>query len=274
MSGFVTSDGVTLEYRVDDFRDPWRPDSGRILLLHHGFIRSMATWQTWIPALARSHRVVRFDVRGCGRSGDPGPDGDYGPARLVDDVVELLDHLHIDRVDFVGHLSGALVGQLLAVAHPERIRSLTLVAGPSVVNTDIRTRYALGDDDSLASMRRLGLGEWLRQTNAARFDPATDPEVVEWHLAEQARTPFHVAYRIHEAFRSIDVRDDLARMAAPVLLIAARGAPGAPLDEQEATRAAMPDARLVALDGRGSDLPLTQSERCASEVLRFIESLA
>lgn len=273
MPTFATDDGVDIHYHVDDFRDPWIEDEPETIVLHHGFIRSMRLWQQWVPALARRYRVVRFDVRGCGGSSVPPPEGDWSPARLVKDVRGLLNHLDLDRVHFVGHLSGALVGQLFAVTNPDRLRSLTLVAGPPVVNTEIRELYALGEEDSLASMERFGLSEWLRRTNAARFDATTDPRIVEWHLRQQEATPFHVAYRMHQAFRGVDMRDRLAEIAAPVLMIVPRGAPGTPPEQQAEMRAAIPNARLVILEGRGSDLCLTQADRCVDETLDFLAHL-
>lgn len=273
MLTFTTDDGADLAYELHDFRDPWLDGPPRTVLLHHGFIRNRHIWQPWVPGLARHHQVVRYDVRGCGDSRPPGPGGDFSCERLAQDALELLDHLDIDRIDFIGHLSGALVGEMFAVRHPERVRSLTLVAGPAVVNDPIRGQYALGEEDSLASMRRFGLREWLRRTNTSRFDPTTDPRIIDWHFEQQARTPLDIAYALHAAFREIDMRAELERITVPVLLLSPTDAPGLPPDQQLEMQRRIPDARLVTLEGRGSDLPLAQADRCVEEVLAFLRDI-
>jgi 3-oxoadipate enol-lactonase len=274
MPHYVTDDGVSIHYEIDDHRDPWLDDEPETVLLHHGFIRNLTWWEAWVPPLSRRYRVLRLDVRGCGASSVPPDDADFSATRLMADARGLLDHLEIQRVHFIGHLSGAFVGQLLAVTHPERVRSLVLVAGPAVVNRSIREAYALGESDSLASMRRFGLPEWLARTNPARFDPATDPAVVAWHLREQAKTPFHVGYRLHEAFRSLDLRADLSHIEVPVLMIAPSDAPGISADELDEMRARVPRSQLVRVEGRGSDLSLTKSSICIAETLTFLEGLS
>ena len=273
MPQYRTDDGVSIHYQVDQHRDPWLDDEPETVLLHHGFIRNMAWWEGWVPSLSRGYRVVRLDVRGCGASSVPPDEADFSARRLMQDARGLLDHLQIERVHFIGHLSGALVGQLLAVAHPARVASLALVAGPAVVNRQIRETYALGESDSLASMKRYGLEEWLHRTNVARFDPATAPHIVAWHLREQAKTPFHVAYRLHEAFRAIDMRADLSRIDAPVLMIAPSDAPGVPPGDIAEMKRRMPQARVVRVEGRGSDMIFTRAQTCIAETLAFLASL-
>ena len=274
MSHYVTDDGVSIHYQIEHHRDPWLDDEPETILLHHGFIRNLTWWEAWVPPLSRRYRVLRLDVRGCGESSVPPDDADFSATRLMEDARGLLDHLEIKRVHFIGHLSGAFVGQLLAVTYPERVSSLVLVAGPAVVNRRIRDAYALGEPDSLASMRRFGLTEWLERTNQSRFDPATDPAIVAWHLREQAKTPFHVAYRLHEAFRSLDLRADLSQIQAPVLMIAPSDAPGISPDELAEMRGQVARSQLVRVEGRGSDLSLKNASICVAETLTFLDGLA
>ena len=58
--------GVELNYRVDDFTDPWR-EAGTVLLIH-GNNESGLAWHGWVPHLARRYKVVRPDMRGFGDS--------------------------------------------------------------------------------------------------------------------------------------------------------------------------------------------------------------
>jgi 3-oxoadipate enol-lactonase len=275
MPRLLTDDGVSIHYDVDDFRDPWVQDAPETVLLHpDGFARSMKWWQQWVPTLARRYRVLRYDVRGCGESSVPPRDADWSVSRLIKDALDLLNHLAIDRVHWVGFHGGAVMGELFAVTYPERIQSLTLVNGPPHLEESLLEMYALGEKDSLASMERYGLKEWLRRTNPGRLDmERTDPRIVEWHTEEQAKTPFHVAYKQHETFRGGDLRGVLPQIRVPTLLLAGDRSPVAPLEQQRAMQESIPDARLVVFEGIGEGIFLTMADRCVAETVKFIAGL-
>lgn len=80
-------------------------------------------------SIALNHRVIVPDVRGHGQSDKPTAPGSYGP-RMADDVVALLDHLRLRRAHLVGHSMGAVIAAFVAVRHPDRVSSASLVAGP------------------------------------------------------------------------------------------------------------------------------------------------
>jgi len=101
---------------------------GPVLLLLHGHEQSATSWRWVIPALARTHRVLALSLPGHGETaaavGDHAPDCDQ--ARFV---AAFLDTLHIDPpLDLVGHSAGGALALRLALADPQRIRSLTLVS--------------------------------------------------------------------------------------------------------------------------------------------------
>ncbi len=78
-----------------------------------------------IAELAKDHQVIALDLRGHGRSDKPRNEDAYGVA-VVEDVVRLLDHLHIKRAHIVGYSLGGMVTMKLMVMHPERVTSGTL----------------------------------------------------------------------------------------------------------------------------------------------------
>jgi pimeloyl-ACP methyl ester carboxylesterase len=92
MNSFLTTrDGLKLAYYVDDFTDPWtRPET---LLLPYPAMANARRWFRWVPRLARRYRVVRMDMRGHGASDMPAPEQDLSLSQLVDDTLNLLDHI-------------------------------------------------------------------------------------------------------------------------------------------------------------------------------------
>jgi len=102
--------------------------SGDAVVLLHGFTLDRRVFDSQFAALSKSHHVVRFDMRGHGRSsGTRGADG--GPLFFSqsEDLLGLLDFLKIDRAHIVGLSMGAYVGYEFALNHPERVLSLAAV---------------------------------------------------------------------------------------------------------------------------------------------------
>lgn len=97
--------------------------AGEPVVLIHGGFGDRRMWDDQFDVLAREFRVVRYDHRGFGRSTPP--DTTYSPAR---DLELLLDHLDIDSAHVVGNSLGGSLAIAFALLHPERVRSLTVVA--------------------------------------------------------------------------------------------------------------------------------------------------
>ncbi len=121
MPSFV-SDGLTLDY-IDE-------GEGAPILLVHGFASSVeVNWRGpgWIAALTGAgRRVIAFDHRGHGRSDKPRERERYTIEAMALDALSLLDHLGVQRADIMGYSMGARVAALIAMVHPERVRSLVL----------------------------------------------------------------------------------------------------------------------------------------------------
>ena len=97
-----------------------------VLLLHGGFC-SLESLRAQSDALAEGHRVYAFERPGHGRSADI--DEEYGYGRGVGDTVAYLNKVGLESVHVVGYSDGAIIGLLLALDHPERVRSLTAISG-------------------------------------------------------------------------------------------------------------------------------------------------
>jgi pimeloyl-ACP methyl ester carboxylesterase len=107
------------------------PHGAPTVLLLHGFPQSRYTWRSIVPALASSgFRAVAPDQRGYTPGVRPDDVDAYGSSRLVDDVLDILDALGVERAHLVGHDWGGQVAWLTAARHPERIATLTVLSRP------------------------------------------------------------------------------------------------------------------------------------------------
>lgn len=114
------SDGVEIAYIDEGSGDP--------ILLSHGFAsNATVNWVDtgWVRHLVRDgRRVIALDNRGHGASSKFYDPAAYGAPVMAEDARRLLDHLGIQRADVMGYSMGARLSAFLALAHPERVRSL------------------------------------------------------------------------------------------------------------------------------------------------------
>lgn len=112
--GYIEIDGSRLYYETAGTGDP-------VVLSHAGFLDSRMFDGIWEP-LARQYRVIRYDMRGFGKS-----DPVTGPVCRRDDLARLLGHLGVTGAHMVGCSVGGEISLDLALEHPDLARSLTLV---------------------------------------------------------------------------------------------------------------------------------------------------
>ncbi|MFD8258725.1 alpha/beta fold hydrolase [Streptomyces griseoluteus] len=144
--------------------DIWAADSGGygppLVLLHPG-VGDSRIWDGLLPELTARYRVIRFDVRGYGRS--PQPTAAYS---MLEDLHAVLDHFGLGRVRLVGCSMGGGTALGFALQQPERVESLVLLCPgvpgyPWPAEPELDAEYdrlvAEGDLDGLTAY---GLREW------------------------------------------------------------------------------------------------------------------
>lgn len=97
--------------------------SGDPVVLIHAFSVDRRMWAPQIAALESRFRVVRYDLRGHGKS--EGPSAPYAPH---DDLRSVLDALNIDRATLIGLSAGATIATDFAIAYPKRVARLVLAS--------------------------------------------------------------------------------------------------------------------------------------------------
>tara|TARA_R110000868_G_scaffold188932_2_gene431804 strand:+ start:11054 stop:12508 length:1455 start_codon:yes stop_codon:yes gene_type:complete len=114
------SSGVTVH-----MRDEGCQDCPAVFLIH-GSNASLHTWEPWVALLADDWRLVSIDMPGHGLTGATS-DGDYTIERAAGIVEEVRAHLGIEHFNLAGNSRGGHIALTYAVAHPDRLTSLTLI---------------------------------------------------------------------------------------------------------------------------------------------------
>src|ERR671935_2594287 len=99
---------------------------GPALMLVPGLAGTGAFFISQVPEFSRDFRTIVHDHRGAGRSSFSRIR--YSVEQMADDTLRLMDALGVDAAHFVGHSTGGAIGQVIAIDHPDRLRSLVLSA--------------------------------------------------------------------------------------------------------------------------------------------------
>jgi aminoacrylate hydrolase len=100
--------------------------SGEPVLLVAGLGGAASYWAPNLPAFAGRYRTILHDHRGTG--GSTRSRIAYSIEQMADDLLRLMDALQIESAHLVGHSTGGAIGQVIAIEHPERLRSMVLYA--------------------------------------------------------------------------------------------------------------------------------------------------
>jgi pimeloyl-ACP methyl ester carboxylesterase len=223
------SNGVAINY-VDE-------GSGRPVVLVHGFAANLElNWRApgVIDALlAAGRRVIALDCRGHGKSGKPRDPAAYAGTAMADDVVALADHLRLERPDLAGYSMGGQIAATLLVKHPDRWNSVIL----SGVGD-----WVLGES---------GGDEWhslVAGLEAKDARAITDPAMKAFRMFIEASGNDVAALAAQQrAGRTIILRDDLARVKLPVMVLL--GENDTLIGTGDNLVAAIPGAKLVTAPG-------------------------
>ncbi|MGW5530453.1 alpha/beta fold hydrolase [Streptomyces xanthochromogenes] len=280
MPKFTTYDGTRIAYHL-------RGDGPPLICLPGGPMGASA-YLGDLGGLTAHRRLVLPDPRGAGDSEVPDDPASFRCDRQVADVETLRVHLGLDRLDLLAHSASGNLALLYAARHPDRVRSLTLVApgvravGIEVTEDDWRAAVALraGEpwyEEGRAALERLWAKEasWgevldaIRPFAYGRWDAAAQRhEALTRAVRDQALAG---AYYADGAFDPAATVAALAGLAAPVLVIAGEY-DGGPAPTRAAELAALfPDAELVVQRGAGHSPWVDDPEAFVRTVAAFLD---
>src|SRR5207248_2078540 len=246
-----------------------------IVLLHEGICDSRM-WDPQWETLTRSHRVLRLDFRGYGRS--PLEPGRFASAR---DVIELLDRHGFDRAAFVGVSLGGRVALEIALAAPERVAALVLV-GSGLPGHDWSEELKATWDEEESALRAGELDDAVEVTLRTWVDgPRRTPEDVDTdvraRVAEMQRRAFELQLPFEDEAEEDLLVEDVARrlkeIQAPTLVLV--GAEDVPDIHAIADRLAreIPGARRSTIANTAHVPSMERPEEFDKLVLGFLESV-
>jgi 3-oxoadipate enol-lactonase len=255
-------------YCIDDFTDPWR-DAPWIVLMH-GVAETSEAWFAWIPHLARRYKVLRFDVRGFGRSTPMPRDHDWSLERIGEDLLSLVSQLGIPAFHLVSAKVGGTMALHFASTRPPQLKTLTVLGTPVVTASAKDSGYSSEEIDTL------GVGHWARRTMRNRLGSRLPPEAQEWWARMMEQTPASTQSGFMNFLPSIDVRPVLPRIACPTLVVTTGDASNEAqnitgLESTRAWQQTIPQSELVVISDDSFHVAATAPDAAAQATLAFID---
>ena len=243
-----------------------RKGTGEPLLLIQGMSGTHLAWgEPFRSLLAAEFECIVFDNRGVGRSGPA--EEEFSIADMAADTAGLLDALELESAHVLGISMGGMIAQELTLAHPERVRSLTLgctyCGGPGSRLMDPADFQGLAE--AFVSEDRAGVYRAMWELN---LSPAFRAEEERYAAFEAMAAALPVPRRTIElqiaAIAGHDTQDRLTGIAAPTLVVHGTEDKVLPVDNGHLIGSRLPGARLKILEDTGHLFWWEHPERAAA----------
>lgn len=251
-------------------RDARNGASEHTVVLSHALGQDHSMWDLVANTLAGSCKVICPDTRGHGRSEIPA--GPLDLAELAADAARLIDELADEPVVWVGLSMGGMIGQELAIRHPDKVKALVLAntTGQYSVGAKeaISQRIHTVDDHGLSAIANATMSRFFSEDFRTR-----QAATVSRHqrLLESIDPEGYTACAA--AVCDVDTLGRLHQIRVPTLVVAGQRDEGTPVEMAEALHRGIASSRLEVLTGCAHLSACEQPEAFAEVVGDFIASL-
>jgi len=259
------------------------PDGARLHVLEQGkgdpvlWLQGLnapaAAWAVQLAHFSHTRRSIAPDARGVGQS--DAPPGPYTARQLAEDAIAVLDAVEVQRADVVGLSLGGAVAQELALAYPDRVRSLALLSTFATQNP--RSRALLEAwralypvaiaDPKLRKAWELQAYSWLFTDRFWRSE-ANVRAALRFASTQPPQTPQGFQGQVDAAL-SHDARDRLPGLKVPTLVIHGALDQLSPKENGEELARLIPGAELLILPEVGHAVNL-EGQRAVNGALRAL----
>jgi 3-oxoadipate enol-lactonase len=246
---------VAVSHTVDGAAD------APVVVLSNSLGATRGMWDPQVPGLAERFRVVTYDARGHGES--PAPPGPYTLDDLVDDLVALLDEVGAERAHVAGLSLGGMTAMRLAVREPQRLDRLAVLCTSAKPDPQpFLDRAAAVRSGGTAPLAPAIAARWLTPGYAAEH-----PDLVATLESMIAGADDDGYAACAEVVAAVDLREDLARITSPTLVVSGQEDLALPPEHQQVIADGIPGARLLTLSPGAHLANLEQTQRVTEALL-------
>lgn len=258
----VRANGIAMKYTLNG------PAAAPVVVLSHSLATDLGMWEAQAQALAGRYRVLRYDTRGHGDT--DAPPGPYTLELLASDAVALMEELGVERAHFVGLSMGGMIGQLIALTRPEKLRSLALCDTSSRIPAEAQPMW----EERIRTTQAQGMAPHVEPTVARWFTPAfreRGSEVVERVRTMIRRTSPAGYVGCCHAIKALDLTDRLSAIRLPTLVMVGADDAGTPVAASRTIHERIAGSQLVVIPSASHLSNLEQPEAFTQALVAFLE---
>ena len=159
---------------------------------------------------------------------------------------------------------------VLAAQHPQKLRTLTLVAAPLLINQDTQRAFAFNHPTWQEALKAMGSRKWAEAANSAtRFPDGTDPGLLAWYADEMGKSPVEVLIRMSRIASAVDATPYLDRIQAPTLGLYPEHAPVTIQSQESTLKERIRSLKIVHVPSRHHTIQNIMPATLARQVLHF-----
>jgi len=257
----VKANGIETHYTLDG------PAGAEVVTLSHSLATDLSMWEPQMAALSARYRVLRYDTRGHG--GTEVPPAAYTLDQLAEDARALLQALGISRTHWVGLSMGGMIGQTLALTHPELFASLALCDTSSRIPAEAKPLWA----------------ERIETAESQGMEPLVEPTLARWLTAPFRERRPDVAAGVATMIRStppkgysgcchaiaaLDLTDRISAITLPTLIVVGEEDQGTPVAASRVMNERIKGSDLVILPSAAHLSNLEQPEAFTGALTSFL----
>jgi len=258
-----STDGIRIHYEV------FGRSSAPAVLMIQGLGADKHGWDMQRFVLAARYRVIALDNRGAGRSDKPF--GHYSLEQMADDAVSVLDAAGVERAHVVGASMGGAIAQIVALKHPERVRSLTLACTACRNHPwreELLTSWATRASE-------LGMGAMTREAARWVIGPRSFRRLLPafgWLGPLAMGRPTHAFVAQVRAILATDetMADQLSSITVPALVMVGNQDILTPRGDSEELAERLPNAELVVISGAAHGFMVEHATTFNRVLLEFL----
>lgn len=205
-SRYLEIDGVKMHYTIEGKGPP--------VLLLHGELSSLHTWDAWVPLLRESLTVVRVDIPGFGLSESFQDDDKYTPEYVVEFLDKARKKFGYDKLNVVGSSLGGMLAWYYAVKYPEHVEKLVLI-DPTSYPQDVPFIVGLGANRLFGAFAQLSSPRFIVKRNLRKIygnpDAVDDATIDRYHNLLLREGHRHAMTRYFRVLDKYAESDELAR---------------------------------------------------------------
>jgi sigma-B regulation protein RsbQ len=261
--GILTRNNVTVSGEGD-----------KTIVFAHGFGCDQLVWRQVAQAFEKDYRVVLFDYVGAGKSDKSAYSIErYGSIQgYKQDLLEVCAALELKDIIFIGHSISSMIGMLASIDQPELMERLVMI-GPSprfLNEPGYFGGFDLEDIDELLEMMELNYREWAKYLAPVVMQNENRPELTHEFEALLSSNDPVITRQFAEVTFKLDLRDELAKFQAPVLILQPSKDVIAPVEVGQFLHSKIPQSKFVLMEAAGHNPHMSDAGETISRIKEYL----